>query len=530
MVPVETVTKLLASHPGSTVRELIRLLVAAGMDSPSKAELNKHLYASRTYRRVDTGGLPNWFLETARMPQASTGPGPRSRGLDAGMSLAEARDKLQLYPWQVRALESWEAYNFRGVVEAVTGAGKTRVAVAAAAMHLSAGGRVAVLVHTHELVRQWMKELARTQVALNRTVSIGQLGGGGHSDLGNADILVATAQSAMNDVMWHQGSPGLLIADEAHHYGADAWSRALEDEFTRRLGLTATYDREDNGVDDYLDPYFGGRCYSVGYQEALHDGVIAPFRIGFISVPLSAQERSEYEDQASKLGRYKNRLVENFGVPAEPFGEFMKATARLRRGSGESSKWAGFYLGAFQKRRKLLSSARAKLERLPAIAPAIRTADRTILFSQTHLAAGAAVQALRSTGIHGDVLHSDMDIFERHSVFATFEKGKLSLLAAPRLLDEGIDVPAADLAIILASSRSKRQMIQRMGRVVRPKPEGRHARVAIFFAEGTSEDPKSGAHEDFVDAVTEAASEIRYFDSRSPASELNHYLSQERTT
>lgn len=527
MVPTDAVLSLLESNPGITVRDLIGLLRRSGTVPPSKSELNSYLYRSPHLRRVDTGGLPKWYVNGAR-PQGPVTPAAPARPLASGMTLDAARQKLELYPWQVRALSAWQHNGYRGVVEAVTGAGKTRVALAAAAMHLSAGGRVAVLVHTHELVRQWVKELARVGVALDRVVSIGRLGGGDSQHLGRVDILVATAQSAMNELMWRDGSPGLLIADEVHHYGADAWSRGLEEQFTRRLGLTATYDRDDNGVTAFLDPYFGGVCYSVGYREALGDGVIAPFRIGFVGVPLSSQERNEYEDQSLKLGRYKNRLVDGYGVPAEPFGEFMKATARLRRTSGEGARWAGFYLGAFQKRRKLLSSARAKLERLPAIAPAIHTAERTILFSQTHAAAAAAVTALESAGVRGDVLHSNMDIDGRHTVFATFENGELNLLAAPRLLDEGIDVPAADLAIVLASSRSKRQMIQRMGRVVRPKPDGRQARVAIFFAEATSEDPNGGAHEDFVDVVREASSDVQYFNSRTPPRELIEYLSQSR--
>jgi superfamily II DNA or RNA helicase len=74
--------------------------------------------------------------------------------------------------------------------------------------------------------------------------------------------------------------------------------------------------------------------------------------------------------------------------------------------------------------------------------------------------------------------------------------GTHELVAAPRLLDEGIDVPAADLAIILASSRSKRQMIQRMGRVVRLKQDGRMAPSAVLFVEGTRRGPDDACHTD----------------------------------
>ena len=98
-----------------------------------------------------------------------------------------------------------------------------------------------------------------------------------------------------------------------------------------------------------------------------------------------------------------------------------------------------------------------------------------------------------------------------------------ALVAAPRLLDEGVDVPSADLAVVLASSRSKRQMIQRMGRVVRKKHDRRLARLAVLYVEGTSEDP-GAAHEDFLYVVTGVAREIEHFASSASTTEICDYL------
>ena len=78
------------------------------------------------------------------------------------------------------------------------------------------------------------------------------------------------------------------------------------------------------------------------------------------------------------------------------------------------------------------------------------------------------------------------------------------------MLDEGVDVPAADLAVILAASRSRRQMIQRMGRVLRRKPDGRAARFIIVYARGTVEDPALGAHEGFLDEITPVAAAVHH--------------------
>lgn len=97
-------------------------------------------------------------------------------------------------------------------------------------------------------------------------------------------------------------------------------------------------------------------------------------------------------------------------------------------------------------------------------------------------------------------------------------------MSAPRVLDEGIDVPAADLAVIVGASRTRRQMVQRMGRVLRVKVDGRLARFAVLFAESTVEDPQNGAHEGFVAEVTSIAAAVRRFPSESPAGEVNEFL------
>lgn len=162
------------------------------------------------------------------------------------------------------------------------------------------------------------------------------------------------------------------------------------------------------------------------------------------------------------------------------------------------------------------------------VTPAVRKADKSILFAQTKEAAKEAADRFSNFGINSAVLNSDMDMGERREVFAAFEEGDHDLVAAPRLLDEGVDVPAADLAIVLASSRSRRQMVQRMGRVIRKKKDGRLARLAVLYVEDTSEDPEV-AHEDFLYLVMGSAREIKYFGSNASANTICSYLNEWRS-
>jgi RNA polymerase primary sigma factor len=516
---------LLAEHPGLTIHQIRDRMRATGSEPPLKSSLNQYLYGDRsTFRREGpAGSLPRWYLVDVE----TNGRGHRISSRAAALPVTPAPSSLALYPWQQRALDAWAASGYRGVIEAVTGAGKTRVAIAAIAIQLAAGGRAAVLVHTRELVEQWVRETAlQVPPVVGRPLTVGRLGGGWHQTLANVDVLVATAQSASGWQLGLGSTSGLLIADEVHHYGSETWALGLEDGFDRRLGLTATYEREDNGVAAYLDPYFGGVRYSVDYDEALRDKVIASFKIAFVGVQFEPAEALEYADLSDRLRRRKNKLLQVFDIPAEPFGEFIKAVARIARGAGESSQLAGLYLHGFNKRRALLSSCSAKLDRLRELVPAVKAAERTIVFSQTQAAANSAILALEDPELRSAVLHSGMDVNDRRDVFAGFEDGSHDLVAAPRLLDEGVDIPAADLAIVLAASRSKRQMIQRMGRVVRPKEDGRLARLAILFVEETSEDPEEGAHEDFTDVVSRAATDVRVFRSNTPAPMVNRFLSE----
>ena len=518
-----TVTRLLHDRPGLDKYALLTALggAAAGLTTH---DLNAFLYqhSDVVEWRPGPGSARLWYLCGAAQQTTAASPAAPT----AGPTAPAPTSRLSLYPWQQRAFDAWHKAGSVGVVEAVTGAGKTRVALRAIADECQNGGRALVLVPTIELVSQWKREIRRyVSYGLGMNSRIGCLGGGDQDSLQLCDILVSTASSAAQREIPFPGRHALLVADEVHHYGAESWSQALKPRFQARLGLTATYSREDLGKETYLDPYFGAVCYSLDYAEALRDGVIANFRVAFVGVEFSASEAAEYEEASVRLAKYRRKLVYDYGLPSEPFGLFIREIQKLRwAGAAEWSKVAGFYLSAFTKRRGLMASSAQKLDRIAGLLPAIRDAERTILFSQTKTAATDAVSLLTSNGIRGKVLDATMDLDERHQVFSGFESGEHELVAAPKLLDEGVDVPSADLAIVLATSRSRRQLVQRMGRVIRKKPDGREARVVILYVANTAEDPDAGAHEDFLDEIEDAATEVRTFKPGSPSATIASWL------
>jgi superfamily II DNA or RNA helicase len=407
-------------------------------------------------------------------------------------------------------------------VEAVTGAGKTKLGLAAIEEHLSAGGKTAVAVPSIELLRQWAALLEEEFP----TTSVGLLGDGHHESLESCDILVATAASARQyDLGLELGEAGLLVADECHTYGAQQSRLALETEFERRLGLSATYARADGEHEVVLEPYFDGVVFTLNYREAIDEGVVARFKVGLVPVAFRRDERREYDELSEQVRRARTHLVLEFDLPAEPFGEFIRLANQLRKtGDRRESMAAGRYLYAFNRRRALLAETEAKYGGLERLAPAVEDSDRSIVFTQTIASAMRAAATLTERSVGSAAIHSKLSRDERSTVLRRFAEGGLKAIVAPKVLDEGIDVPAADLAVIVAASHQRRQMIQRMGRVLRRKPDGRRARFAILFVEGTSEDPDRGAHEAFLDEILPVADEVHQFEAGASAPDLAEFL------
>ncbi len=420
-----------------------------------------------------------------------------------------------LYAWQRSALAAWVANGYRGVVEAVTGAGKTRVGLCAVAEQVASGGKSVVVVPTRNLLQQWIRE-AR---AVFPEAPIGCLGDGYRDDLRRCEVLVGTVNSVRARDLRLGDNAGLLVADECHRLGSEINRVALGAGFGRRLGLSATHARMDGAHRSVIEPYFGGVVYRFGYADAIAQGVVARFKVALVAVAFEEEERLHYEYLSDKVRRARARLLEGFGIPPEPFGEFMKAVNRLRLdGTRLQAIAAGRYLSAFNRRRELLAETNAKLEGLCKLEGAVGGARRVIVFTQTVRAAELAAAELVDLGIDAQALHSRLGTVERREVLERFARGHLHTIVAPQVLDEGLDVPDADLGIIVATSRQRRQMIQRMGRVLRPKEDGRPARFAVLYVEGTSEDPALGAHETFLDEIVDTAASVRDFGvSAAPA-------------
>ena len=166
-----------------------------------------------------------------------------------------------------------------------------------------------------------------------------------------------------------------------------------------------------------------------------------------------------------------------------------------------------------------------KYELLGDLAPAIKDADGALVFTETVRAANHAINRLDPL-LSIDLITGSTARAQRRDILDDLRVRNLHAVAAPRVLDEGIDVPDANLGVVMSASRTRRQMIQRMGRILRRKRPGIAARFVIMFAKDTLEDPASRTERDgFVDEIARISDAIGVFEA-APVEELAAFLAQ----
>lgn len=527
---IASLHSILLKKPGLNKHHLLQRLSFEGWAGITTSEINKVLYNYPGLFKHGAESLPLWYAKKQS-----------KKHLDLFLETKKPSDIPELYngpplrDWQMEAFASWKAAGRRGVVEAVTGTGKTAVGTLAAADALSRGFKVLILVPGVDLLNQWHEKLSGDLPAID----IGRFGGKNKDSLENFEIIISTVQSACRSWMLSEKTKGLIIADEVHRYGAERYFLALEESFDERIGLTATFEREDNKVEEVLAPYFSPNktigkftnavIFNCGYARGLGDGILAPFKVGFLGVDFSFEELEEYDRLDEQLTNTRKKLISLFGCPKEPFGEFIKAVTLLSEGNNENNlatKYARIFLSAFTKRRALLAGCDKKTDALKRLKRVFKSSERALVFTETVESARMSAEAIRGLGVSAFEYSSDIHRDDLEVIMKDFQAGLIKVLTAPHKLDEGIDVPEADVGVILASSRTRRQMIQRMGRIIRPKEDGRTATFFILYVRDTYEDPAIGAHGAFINEIIDFAKAIEYFESDVKEKDLlNWYVS-----
>ena len=366
--------------------------------------------------------------------------------------------------YQQEALAAWRANDRRGSVVLPTGSGKTFLAVRAIA---DAGVSTLVVVPTIDLMNQWHATLTNA-FGDQLPDGIGVLGGGSHNV---TNITVTTYDSAYRYINEYGDQFGLLVVDEVHHLPAPTYQQIPEMTIAPyRLGLTATYERAD-GQHEELEDLLGTVVYRETVDELAGD-YLSEYETIHLQVELTSDEREEYDEEYQIYRDYVDS--HEFDLWKERgYQEFLKRTSYDPQGRRA--------LIAKQRAEQIARTATKKLDTLDNLLKR-HYDDRTIIFTANNDFAYDISQEF----VVPCITHQT-ETDERTAILERFRTGEYSMLVTSQVLDEGIDVPAANVGIILSGSASKRQYAQRLGRILRPTDERQPARLYEIIAEDTVE-------------------------------------------
>jgi superfamily II DNA or RNA helicase len=357
--------------------------------------------------------------------------------------------------YQEAALARWQAAGQRGVIALPTGAGKTLVALTAIAR---LGVAALCLVPTRVLLDQWAGVLGACA-----SQPIGRLGDGNHVV---APITVATYASAVSWVPRIGDRFGLVIVDEAHHVGAWCPSEIFEMLVApARMGLTATPPDDAGGLARHLGPV----VYALSVTDLVGDA-LADYEIVSVPIELDRDERARYRQLRARFAASYRTFQR--AMPDAAWREFVRVASQTVQGRGALHAWREY--------RALLSYPRGKRRALHELLAQHRD-RRTLVFTADNATAYAIARELLVMPITHEIKRA-----ERARALAGFRAGEYPVLVSSQVLDEGFDVPEADLAIVVGGTSSARRHAQRIGRVLRPR-DGKRARVYELAVSETTE-------------------------------------------
>jgi DNA phosphorothioation system restriction enzyme len=376
---------------------------------------------------------------------------------------------LRLRDYQIQAIKVWFQNEGSGILEMATGTGKTITSLAAAIKLLEAIKRLCIIIvapYKH-LVEQWANEarffgfhpiLAYEQRHAWESVVSSSLLSLQIDSCKHVCIITTKATfdgdcfremiSSVKDV------PILLIADEVHHLGASNIRKRLNNGIKYRLGLSATPERwyDEEGTETVREYFSPGVIFKFGLEDALKAGYLTPYNYYPHIVELTEEENEEYKEITRKMVLFVNNkediqnneqikklLIARARILNRAMNKLVELKKLMQQAQAHESTHNLFYCG-------------------DAIVDGVRQVDSVVKMLGCEI------------GIRVHPFTSEENQKERQRLLHSFDSGDLQGLVAIRCLDEGVDIPSARTAYILASSTNPREFIQRRGRLLRKHP------------------------------------------------------------
>ncbi|HYO92345.1 MAG TPA: DEAD/DEAH box helicase family protein [Pyrinomonadaceae bacterium] len=364
-------------------------------------------------------------------------------------------------PYQQQAIEEWRRAGRAGVVILPTGAGKSLVAQMA--IELTKRSTL-IVVPTIDLMNQWYDLLLSSFQA-----EVGLIGGG-YFETGA--LTVTTYASAFRFMERMGNQFGLIIFDECHHLPSSIYRYAAEMSLAPfRLGLTATPERAD-GADEMLEQLIGPIVYRREAQE-LAGEYLADYSVLRINVEMRPEERAAYERERAVFRSFLNEKRISLSS-LTGWQLFIVASARSEAGRRA--------MQAYRESKRIALGTEAKLRVLSELLQRHKR-ERVLIFT----AENEMVYRISQEFLIPAITHQT-GIKERRQWLEAFNQGEVLALATSKVLNEGVNIPDAAVAVVLSGSGSSREHIQRLGRILRKQP----GKEAILYEVVTSDTTEEG--------------------------------------
>ena len=366
---------------------------------------------------------------------------------------------MKLRQWQEKAFPLWWAKK-RGIVKVVTGGGKTVFAIHCLTKYLEEekDNSIFIVVPSIALLDQWYEGLQKTfgdkDISLN--------GGGEHLEV-ISKITISTIDSVKNIIHKFDASNTLLIVDECHKIGTEKRGETLTNNWHATLGLSATPERDyDDNFYIIIKKILGDIIFDYDYIDAREDEVIVNFKLLYAYAAMTEDEEEKYKKFTKSIQRRAATIGGN-NMNDYPLKMLIFNRARMVK---NSKNRIPFGVELLQKHKR----------------------DSWIVFTENKKQAKEFNKIINKKGYKSAIYNTDLDNAEREENLNNFKNGNLNVLVSCTALDEGFDMPEADGAMILSASSSKRQRIQRMGRVLRITANKENALIVTVYSSKTEFD------------------------------------------
>lgn len=364
---------------------------------------------------------------------------------------------MKLREWQEKAFPLWWK-NKRGIIKVVTGGGKTFFAIHCLRKYLEEdhNKNILIVVPSIALLDQWYESLS--QNFSEREIS---LNGGGEQTTLITKICISTIDSLKNIIKEVDASNSLLIVDECHKIGTEKRGEMLTNNWHATLGLSATPERDyDDNFYIIIKKILGDIIFDYDYIDAREDEVIVNFKLLYGYAALLPEEENKYRKFTKSIQR-RAATIGGQDMNDYPLKMLIFNRARLVKNSKNRIPYGIELIQKYER-------------------------DSWIVFTENKKQAKEFNKKVNHIkGFESGIYNTDLKDDERQENLENFKAGKLNVLVSCTALDEGFDMPEADGAMILSASSSKRQRIQRMGRVLRITANKENALIVTVYSSKT---------------------------------------------